>query len=179
MKPRIIGLYSDAPGSGKTEVAKALNCLGYFQLSFATPLKEIAVAFLMQLGYSRDQAIYFVNFEKQYHIKEVGVTVRKLLQTLGTEWGREQINQDVWIQLWEKRVQYCNFAVADDIRFVNEAQKIRSLGGQIWKVSRPDATVQEAHASEGGLSTWPDFDVIINNGGTLEQLKQKVTSIFD
>jgi hypothetical protein len=67
--------------------------------------------------------------------------------------------------------------VVDDVRFENEADLIKRMGGSMWKVVRPGVERASEHASEGGLDAWPHFDACIVNDGTLQQLTNAVTSL--
>ena len=63
-----------------------------------------------------------------------GVTGRSLLQSLGTEWGRNIVGQDIWVQAMEQKFQssYAPLRIIDDLRFENEAHMVRRLGGEVW-----------------------------------------------
>ena len=136
----IVGLSGPA-GCGKTTHADALmdyaeRHLGYnsLRLPFAGPLKRIA----MSMGW---------NGKKD----EKG---RRLLQILGTECGRECIGPNVWVDLWHQEAikkGVCTLVVADDVRFDNEVEAVRALGGTVVKLQGEGYDMgQEAnqHASE-------------------------------
>lgn len=171
---RIIGLYSPAPQSGKTFTATVLAHQGFAPVSFAEPLKRMACEFLHNFGYREDEAAKLVWVDKHRFIPEIGITARQLLQRLGTEFGRQQIADDVWIRCWEARVMRQGDVVTDDVRFLNEAQAIKAGGGEMWKIIRPTAAHDGDHASEGSLDNWDQFDVVIDNDGSLEQLRRKI-----
>lgn len=105
--------------------------------------------------------------------------VRRLLQVLGTEVGREMIDQDVWVKMAEKTIR-AHWAEGKNVvitamRFPNELEMLERLGGTSVWVNRPvdpSEAVTEgiaAHASENSVSQH-DFDLIIFNTGTLEEL---------
>jgi hypothetical protein len=166
----LIGLYSPAPQSGKTTLANALvTAWGYHRIAFADPLKAMAVQFLLSLGYRQDQAEQLVYVDKGAKLPQLGVTVRHLLQTLGTEWGRTCIEPDVWLKCWGASAALHPRVVADDVRFPNEAQLIKDLGGEVWLIVRPGLIDTSGHASEGSLADWP-FDRVIANDGTVEDM---------
>jgi hypothetical protein len=168
--PDLIGLYSPAPQSGKTTVANALvSAHGYQRVAFADPLKAMACRFLESLGYRQDEAERLVYIDKATKIPALGVSVRHLLQTLGTEWGRTCVSPDVWLRCWTASAAQHPRVVVDDVRFTNEAELIRSMGGQVWLVVRPGVADSTGHASEGGLTGW-EFDRVIHNDGTIEEL---------
>lgn len=66
---------------------------------------------------------------------------RRLLQLLGTECGRNCIDQDIWLKLWAKdalrRARCGQIVIADDVRFPNEAAKIIESGGMMIRITRP------------------------------------------
>lgn len=68
--------------------------------------------------------------------------------------------------------------VIDDVRFPNEAKMIRRLGGELWLVDRPGVVYEGNHASEGALSE-VEPDSLINNSGSLTQLRQVVTGLLE
>jgi len=175
---RILGLYSPAPQSGKTTVAKMLARHGYTRLSFADPLKEMTVLLLHHLGYSWEGASDLVFVDKNALLDEIKTTPRHILQTLGTEFGRQCIHPDLWVICWRKRTEAelarGNNVVVDDVRFPNEADLVRSLGGQLWSITRTGVTNSESHSSEGSLNTYPEFDYRITNDGTLSDLQTAV-----
>lgn len=117
-----------------------------------------------------------------------GKTVRQLLQTLGTEWGRNLVNENLWIEwLDDKRKklkeELGDFAEEQDIEIIvdvrrdNEADYVRSQGGEIWSIERDDITLL-SHASENGIIL-KKGDKVIFNKSSLEDLKQQVIRRLD
>lgn len=100
---KLIGLYSPAPQSGKSTIAAALEQKGYVIVPFAETLKLMLLPMLEALGYDNKGANYLVNQAKQVVVGDAGVSVRHMLQTLGTEWGRQCIHPDVWVRCWKGR----------------------------------------------------------------------------
>lgn len=100
--------------------------------------------------------------------------VRRLLQVLGTELGRELHGPDVWVNKVFAAIADLDpdqRIVISDVRFENEATAVHLHGGQIVRLTRntnsPDAVM--SHRSEvesAGLKP----DCVIANEGTLEQL---------
>lgn len=166
----IIGLYSPAAQSGKTTVARALQQRGYALLPFAQPLRDMLAAMLAGMGMDSRTSTYYLAENKEALIPELGVSARHLLRTLGTEWGRECVKASLWTDHWLARASRKPFVVVDDVRFVNEAELIRDLGGQMWRITRPGVERNTEHASEGGLDAWEHFTYDIVNGGTLHEL---------
>lgn len=103
--------------------------------------------------------------------------VRRLLQILGTEVGREMFGNDVWVDLMADDVRDIvargKSAVITGIRYENELRAIRNMGGRVVWVSRPGTNPVNAHTSDNSLIPGM-FDDVIANNGTLEKLKQVV-----
>ena len=175
---KLIGIYSPAPQSGKTSVATFLERYGYQRVSFATPVKAMAITMLEHLGYSTMRATQLVYEEKSTLIPEIRTTSRHILQTLGTEFGRECIHPELWTICWT--AQACQLlaadtpVIADDVRFLEEAHAIKSLGGEMWHLSRDGYVRTTTHASEGGLDDYLSFDFRILNNGSLHSLQLAV-----
>lgn len=175
----LIGL-TGAAGAGKDTVAAHLyRRHGYMKLALADPLYAMISAMTgLTVEQLADRAV------KEKQIAWVGASPRQLLQTIGTEWGRGTLGDDIWIKNLFRRIDAYSSAmrnwndrlgfVVTDVRFENEAEAIRSRGGIIVEVVRPTplAGVAEAsrrHSSEAGI---PDdlVDAVIVNDGTLDDL---------
>lgn len=171
---RLIGLYSHAPGSGKSTVAKMLDSVTF---SFADTLRNFVARTLTSLGHD---GFDLVRNHKEEKILGIGVTPRQMMQTLGTEWGRACVHPELWVMIaefesknWLRSVN----VTFDDVRFPNEADMIRRLGGELWLVDRPGVVYEGSHASEGALiDVLPDS--VINNSGDLEQLREVVSGLL-
>lgn len=153
----LIGLCGLA-GSGKSTVARTLTgAFDFNRLAFADPLKGM----LASVGFTPEQ---LYGSEKEVMIPDLGVTPRFAMQTLGTGWGRDTINPDIWVNLWTRKARDLLAAgahiVADDVRFPNEVAAIRALGGEIWRVERPGVSamdhVSEKHALETDATVMND-----------------------
>lgn len=76
-------------------------------------------------------------------------TPRRVLQTLGTEFGRQQ-HPDVWVE-WtfdEIKKNAPGRAVISDARFNNEFVAVVKNGSQLWEVRRPNLVHTDSHSSE-------------------------------
>lgn len=171
---RIIGLYSPSPGCGKTTAANFLQLQGYRSVSFAAPLRNMLLSLLLDLGYTSGSASNLLHEHKEQPLVGLGVSARHMLRTLGTEWGRQCIHPDIWLQSFQSRIAGLPLVVVDDVRFLNEAELIRRRGGEVWLLRRPGHEQASEHASDGGLNDWPHFTVTIENSGSLDDLKRQV-----
>ena len=145
-------------GSGKTFAADYLvDGLGYTRSKFAGPLKDM----LRAMGLNEDQ----IEGDLKHTPSELlcGRTPRWAMQTLGSEWGRDYIGEDVWGNLWEQRVTTLLAAgmpvVVDDCRFENEAIRVKKLGGLIIYLKTQGSEIDESHRSEN-LPDNPDVTII-------------------
>lgn len=159
-------------------------------------------------------------------------TPRMLLQSIGTNLFREQLNPDIWINALfsdykqlpkTKRFEldtgsYCGNCISckkrvftnnkrfvkcdecidseedvypnwiiTDVRFPNEVKAIKDRGGIVIRVDRytgnilidndTHAITDWQHPSETVLDTYEDWDYVIYNDGTIEDLIEKVRKL--
>ena len=165
MRTPIIGITGRAR-SGKDTVGNFIvSAVGGYCFAFADPIRNM----LRQIGI--DMSDPYWQEHKADVIPALGVSPRTLMQTLGTEWGRDMINKDIWVTIAKQRVLMAgsSLAVATDVRFENEADWIRGMGGTIIHIRRKAASSDE-HSSESGIDRDPN-DITIDNDGDLEELQ--------
>lgn len=169
---RLVGFTGPA-GCGKDTCGAILVAKGWTRISFATPMYDA----LEVMGFGRPKT----QEEKEKIIPCLGVSWRHAAQTLGTEWGRNCINPDLWILLAEQTIKASRLAsqfVITDVRFENEAEMIRRNGGKICHISgRKYGTGNDAHASEA-LIAFKDGDARINNCHSMGELVETVLHEF-
>ena len=99
---------------------------------------------------------------------------RKFLVTVG-DWAREK-DPDIFVNiaLKDKEAIYCS-----DVRFLNEFRALKSHGWKCIKINR-DTGYNSSHSSECELDSMEDsqWDYIIDNNGTLEDLYNKLDNII-
>lgn len=104
------------------------------------------------------------------------IKLRTLMQYYGTEVMRNHIGKEVWVNSTiNKAIQhrdYYGFAVIADVRFVNEWQAVRNVGGKIIHVVRGRLEDKVEHSSEYIASSSTDYE--IENNGNLMGLFYKV-----
>ncbi|MAT87244.1 MAG: hypothetical protein CL532_01655 [Aestuariivita sp.] len=152
---RVIGL-AGPKGCGKSTFASKL-CIhyGFTAVSFSYPIK----AMLHTMGV--DMQLLTDPVRKEEVIEELGCSPRYLMQTLGTEWGRTLVDDQLWLKLAKKRIESDSSRdyVVDDVRFVNECELVHSLGGCIIRFDK-DKQTQDSHTSEAGLpNDLVEFDI--------------------
>ena len=142
--PKLIIGITGYKGSGKTSGAEHLHQVGFTRVRFAGILKQM----LRVLGCEEQDVDG--DFKEIPSALLCDKTPRFAMQTLGTEWGRQMIGDDIWVNAWRKRVEsYGDHTpiVVDDLRFENEAQAVLALGGFLIWVRRPGHNPTD-HASE-------------------------------
>lgn len=142
------------------------------QYAFAEPLK----AMLRTLGLNEQD---LNGWRKDETNNDFQATPRHMMQTLGTEWGRDTINDNIWVIAAAKRLQQMNRVEPDatilitDVRFQNEADFVREHGFLIH-VFRPIKRIDgSTHRSEFPLPIREDVDEIIVNDGDLDDLREE------
>lgn len=182
-------------GSGKDTVAEIINQITPYHnwetKKFAGKLKVIAEILT---------GIPKIHFEDQEFKKrdmgpEWGMTYRELLQKLGTDALRNGLHENVWVnslfadyQANTVTVGTSEFDITEkdelpnwiitDCRFPNELNAIKERNGITIKVVRDNAVVSD-HPSETALDTYTNWNYVIDNNGSIEDLKAKVSEILD
>lgn len=175
--------------AGKSTLASKLQEMaetaGYFTqvIAFATGIREIVALegveyrktkiaqMLYSWGYNAAVAQPAANMIDQYmtqYPSTPGVKNRRLLQSIGTEVGREFLGADTWIhrtQQLARRFDVLDYLITDDLRFDNEALAVDvhihidatenvECYWQRMKALDPAYTFSD-HPSERGLTTRP------------------------
>lgn len=180
----LIGI-SGMIGSGKSTIAEYLvSKYEFVEYMIAKPLKEIGLIF----GFEHHQM--FGTQQQKLEINEfLGISGRQFLQVFGTEVCRKYIPKvlpatkfdeiSIWIRLFEKYYKNCVYknTIVSDIRFVDESESIRKLGGIIIKIKRNDLT-GDSHQSEKNFDLI-EHDYIIHNYGSMDELYIKIDLIIN
>lgn len=180
MKPLLLAFHG-LPGTGKDTAANRLTeGGGWTKVSFAAPLKR---------GLSTMLNIPMEDIEnpslKNAPDYKFGRSIRYMLQSLGTEWGRNTVADDIWLQLAKENIlhqfQQGMSVVNTDLRFENEARMVKELGGYVIKLVRDNNVQGEIsmttglaqHASNAEL---PDefIDHIIYNNYSVTMFEEEV-----
>lgn len=185
----MILLISGKQGSGKSTLQSSVikNWNRYkshraWPINFADPLYKMHD---FCVGYLKDHGI------------ERPVKDGPLLQVLGTEWGRNTVGPDIWVNFAKARIQKlldptkisCEFPlfVIGDCRFENEfdgfpqALKIRLECDEVTRKARCSSWRENSsHASEVSLDFYAEkqkFDLNFNTGiSSVEMISDLVTA---
>lgn len=188
-------------GSGKGTVAEHLmKEHDYIGTSFAETLKDAAACIF---GWDREmlegatqESRYEREQKDEWWSERLGweVSPRKMLQFMGTEVMRDNLDHYIWAHATEKRMldtidyfsrltgQKPNFVISD-VRFPNEIAMIRRNGGQVWHIQRgelPDWFGTNDPAIHESEKAWnnEDFDAIIHNDSDIATLCKAVDNLL-
>ena len=181
-RPPLYGLMG-TKGSGKdTSVAHLRANPRIACYALADPLKQVT----RDLFQMTDSQMNDPN-EKEIIDPRWKRSPRELLQWLGTDCIRNQIDSEFWLKrfvLWYDNVVRKGGVDAifiTDIRFKNEAEMVWRLGGKVVRVVREgdDAPTDPTtkHVSETQLDTVVP-DMFMRNDKTVEALQQKINDML-
>lgn len=173
-RPSIIAFAGKARSGKSTAADFMVAANGGYRYNFADPIYDMLATIGMDF---RQQ---FWQDHKNNIIPAIGRTPRELMQTLGTGWGRNMVNENLWITLaQQKLLKLGPGMVISDARFENEAQWVRKLGGMIIHINHGIAEQSgDTHPSEAGIIRMPE-DREIDNNGTLQDLQDQVREILN
>lgn len=189
-----LGIAADKPGAGKDTVADILiKNHGFEKQSFGALVKE-EIALFQRLGIPPEAMPHHLwlwwNAKKCHpystYAKPTDEIERELMQWWGTDWRREE-NPDYWVEMLFKfgASQLPELLVINDVRFENEFDRIRKIGGRIIAVTCPYSRYGyteriTTHPSEGLIERMgsEQFDFHINNSGTIEDLEAQVADMM-
>lgn len=181
MKKLLIGLTgrtgsNEIAGCGKDTVADIIcRYVSIQSYGFADPIYDMVKAGFGIDGRSKEwQDRSKKSAPIEWLSAEHDVSLRYLLETLGTEWGREMVCEDLWSRIAEKRYLESEMGlVIRDVRFPNEVDWLDRLGGTLIHILRPNHFNPEAdpnHPSNQPLSI-RSFDKVIENDSGLDVLR--------
>lgn len=176
----IIGLSGYAQ-SGKDTVGRILvERHGFRRVSFADKLREVALAidpiiFEVEEYEENDQVRLseIVGWDGWDAAKVNYPEVRRLLQAIGTEAGRNILGEDVWVNAALAWVMPHEDIVITDVRFPNEYEALYNKGARLWRVVRQGTGPVNDHPSETALDGYK-FDSLIFNNTTIADLERRV-----
>lgn len=206
---KIIGI-TGLKGSGKDTIAKIIceNDSTFITLAFADKVKDIAS---IMFGWPREmlsgrtvESREWREKVDEYWSKNFGFdfTPRKALTTIGTDIVCNTFLKDIWDLIVKKQIlddKEHNFVITD-VRFPNEIEMIKSIGGSIVQVERGERpeywkaaekqnngkillpfeteSLLKIHPSESAWIGINEPEHIFYNNGTIEDLTKEVIEYF-
>jgi hypothetical protein len=110
-------------------------------------------------------------------LKTYSPDIRGYLQRMGTEVGRDMFGDDFWVEQALRVASGYDHVVFSDVRYPNEAERIRKEGGVLWRVEREGIEKSDEHTSESLIETIK-VDSVVKNNGTIEELFAKVDKLM-
>ncbi len=164
------------------EIADAFNIESVFLTRRETkehPLSALALAHCLDTAFVGRMIIQHQQCNDGLLNLNTPRSPRQIMQWWGTEY-RRALEPGYWVRKAAQRIHCMHKAlgarliVITDVRFDDEAQLVRALGGQIWQIKRPGCEVgSTAHVSEvTGEAFEPNQ--VINNDHDLRHLLQLV-----
>lgn len=192
----LIGI-SGKMGSGKDEIANIIRELagGVYEIKkFAYKVKLVASLLIgvdvekfedqefkktnLSSEWDKNKIVEAGHWEDYPKWEKVSMTVRELLQKIGTDAMRGGLHKQTWVNaLFADYTKHDSWLITD-VRFENEVKSIKDRGGIVIRVNRELESNNNLHLSETALDTYRGFDYTIDNNGTLIELKQKVEQIW-
>lgn len=162
--------FTGQPGAGKSTAAKILQALYpdmHFKiLSFADPVYDI-----VDIVHTGQWDFTWEKLQKKSALPDMyGNDTRTLLRLIG-EFGRREINPNVWVDLAMKRITASGNFIFDDLRFPNELMALQDRGAKIFEVWRPGLEKSE-HFSDNALHAY-SFPQITNTTFAAVQTRLK------
>ncbi len=171
-RPPIIGITGPARSGKDTAAALILARYGGYRYSFADPMRA-----MLRAGFGIDMEDPYWQDHKEDPIPVLGRSPRYLLQTLGTEWGRDLVTPGIWRMLATQKFEsFGHGMVIPDVRFEDEAQLVRKHGVLIH-IERKSAAQVASHSSEAGVELGPS-DLMLDNNGSMDELRHQIEMLF-
>lgn len=179
---KIIGI-GYKKNSGKNSFAKFLtthiHCtepkLKVKEVSFALKVKDIA--FQLYSWANLKRAIYYETHysDKEIVLPELGLSPRDIWIGVGNK--MREIYPGTWIEYALNSIKE-DVIIITDLGFGNEARSIRDRNGILIKLHR-DGIPRGTDARETELDSWPGWDFVIENNGSLDDLYKKAVALWN
>ena len=168
-KINIIGI-SGKQGNGKTTLANHIinNNKKYVKVSFAENVRHI-VSLITGINIDNLRSMK----DKEYLYEPYNLTIRQLLQKVGTEMGRN-IHPDVWTNSLFLNFNHNCYWIIDDVRFENEFNIIKKYGGIVIRLNKSNH-IDDQHLSETALDHIDNWDLVIN----VDDYQNNVKGIYE
>lgn len=143
---------------------------------------------------------------RRTHFNVQPVTIRKLMQIIGTDWGRK-VHEDVWVRLLkisfagiesgdftygkfvglieERSDDVPNGYIITDIKYINELRAVQELGGKVFwiNVDKRSPHIPGDHSSQPmPKHLTDDVDGEIDNNGSVDEflaaVKAKANEVY-
>lgn len=174
--------------SGKDTAAQVLRGEGWHRAAFADKIRDFALAIDPVVGTIVERDTHFIRSVRLSEVIErfgwngykesvYCDEIRRLLQRLGTEGGRDILGENTWVDATLNALDPDKNYILTDCRFLNEAQAVQQRGGLVVRINRPGVGPANSHSSETGLDSY-EFDAIVYNDDDHDALRERLLRVI-
>lgn len=186
----MIAVFSGVAFSGKDLAVSFLADRNFVRVSFADPIRKSLLALNPYVPNWHEGRWNWDDFVPLEHLVEnygwdkakQCIEVRRLLQRLGTEAGRDIHGEDCWVRIASRKIgraieQDGKSVAISDCRFVDEMHALKQLSNVYnvplvsVRIERPGVGPVNSHVSDN-ISVKCDKTIV--NDGDVEQFRKKV-----
>lgn len=144
---------------------------------FATKLKEIAVDLYGWAGLKGETF-----YENQPNLKDCTLPIiSKSPRQIWIELGMSM--RGIWTDTWAKASITCmpsnlDLVIFKDLRFKNEAEIIKEVGGKCYRIINPREE-QFNDSADSALDGWEGWEDTIMNDGSIRDLGRKIIKLYE
>lgn len=125
-----------------------------------------------------------IKIDSDSFYEKKNIITRSILQIYGTNIMRNRVDDLYWVNKtvdYMKRIKNnTDYVLITDARFTNELEYLKKCFDDVVVVYidkfNVDKSIELTHESENGLND-ADFNFVIHNDGTIEELKEKVKKL--
>lgn len=142
------------------------------KIPFAWKLKQICYDLYSWDGLQQPE---FYDYKENEHLRDVklptiGKTPVEIWVAMGTPAVRENVYQNTWIDFVLNTDHGLDTLVIPDVRFPNEVEAVRAMGGTLIKVVRPGYGPRPTVADRA-LVGYDGWDYIVGGSGAMDELR--------
>jgi Fe-S cluster assembly ATPase SufC len=166
-------------GSGKSTAAKFINEeFGFERVNFKDALIREMKVDLKDTLEALSQC-HSMTLEQLFETKPL--VMRQLMQNYGTEIVRNKLGKDYWVNQYSKTLANMEGKniVTDDVRFQNEYDAVKLLGGIIVRVVQDGISGGGSHQSESEQDSFEADFTIVAQKGSHESIYNQIRQIID
>jgi hypothetical protein len=176
----IIGFVGQKRVGKDTAADYLVSKYNFEKYAMAAPMKD-AIKIIFKLS---DEQLY--GNAKEIVDPRWGVTPRELMNFIGVDTLKIRLPAmypqigDIYIKhlnIIAKESPNTSFAICD-LRFQNDVDAVRALGGIIVKINRSSLKNTDEHISETSVNNIKNIDYTINNDGSIADLHKEIERIM-
>ena len=147
------------------------------RVSFADGLKESCADIFGWAGLQGPLFYEEYPQEKEEVLPDLGMSPRDIWIKVGNK--MREVYEDVWIDLaLHQPKERKAVIIISDLRYPNEAAKVKAAGGVIVRVTRDVAPVS-SDIADTALADYEEWDLTILNDGTKDDLRDQLVSLVN